>query len=483
MAISDIIRRVVTKMFPKNNLEKKLNVQIATSNIMDNAIELWRRMYQNTPPWLGGEAHVQSLNLPAAISEELARLVLTEFSFEVSGSPRAEYINGQMGNFIDNLNNTVEIWCALGGVVIKPYVAASDNPDELDRINLDVVQANRFYPTEFNSNKEITGAVFVDSKRVGDYLFTRLEHHRLTGTTYTVTNKAFKSERMNTATTEDDQLSVEHPFMQEVPLDTIDDWKGLEPETTIEDIEKPLFVYIKTPRANNIDPHSPLGASVYSRAVTTTEQADRQFSRILWEYEATEAAVDADESLFAPDKKGDPILPKGRERLFRSYEFAGTNAAGFLKEYAPQIRDESLFNGLNELCRKIEFQCGLAYGTLSDPNDVTKTAEEIRASKQRSYSTVNKMQKAWDAAFDDILYVMDAYCSLYGIAPEGEVEKACTWGDGVLEDTDTEYQRRWSMVLAGKYKLEKFYAWYFGCTEEEALDLIPAQEPVYPPIE
>ncbi len=470
-------------MFPKQNLEKKLNVQIATSNLMDNAIELWRRMYQDVPPWLGGEAHVQSLNLPAAISEELARLVLTEFNLEVSGSPRADYINEQLNNFVDNLSRTVEVWAALGGVVVKPYVIASENPDQLDRINVDVVQANRFYPTEFNSNKEIRGAVFIESKRIGDYLFTRLEYHRLAGTTYMVINKAYKSERMNTLTTEDDQLSVEHPFMEEVSLDTVDDWKGLQTETTLEGIEKPLFVYIKTPRANNVGPLSPLGASVYSRAVNTIEQADRQFTRVLWEYEASEAAVDADESLFATDKHGNPVMPKGRERLYRSYSFEGTNAAGFLKEYAPVIRDSSLFNGLNELMRKIEFQCGLAYGTLSDPSEVTKTAEEIRTSKQRSYHTVSMMQTAWSAAFEDIVYIMDAYCSLYNLAPAGQVDIACTWGDGVLEDTDKEYQRRWSMVLAGKYKLEKFYAWYFGCTEEEAKELIPAEGPTYPPVE
>ena len=42
-------------MLPKQNLEKKLNVQIATSGVMDNAISLWLQMYQDKPPWLGGK--------------------------------------------------------------------------------------------------------------------------------------------------------------------------------------------------------------------------------------------------------------------------------------------------------------------------------------------------------------------------------------------------------------------------------------------
>ena len=50
-------------MIPKKSLEKKLNVQIATSGKMDNAIQLWLNMYQNTPPWIGGEKDVKGLNL------------------------------------------------------------------------------------------------------------------------------------------------------------------------------------------------------------------------------------------------------------------------------------------------------------------------------------------------------------------------------------------------------------------------------------
>lgn len=472
-------------MLPKQNLEKKLNVQIATSGVMDNAIQLWLNMYKNTPPWLGGEANTKCLNLPATIAEEMARLVLTEFDMDITGSARATFIKEQMDTALDNMSNIVEMWCALGGVVLKPYAAGEDENGNPDEIMVDVVQANRFFPTAFNSNKEVTGAVFVDTKRVGDYIYTRLEHHNLVGDHYTVVNKAYRSERLNTMTTEDDQMSVEHPFMTEVSLESVDEWQGLEPITEMDGIEKPFFVYIKTPRANNIDPHSPLGASVYSRAVEVIEEADKQYSRILWEYEAKEAAIDADETLFSTDQRGNPVLPHGKERQYRTYDFGGTEKAGFIQAYSPEIRDSSMFNGLNKLFRNIEFLCGLAYGTISDTNSTAngeRTATEIKASKQRSYTTVSAMQKAWEAGLDDLIFVMNMLCNLYDIIPDGAIEKTVTWGDGVLEDTDIEYQRRWNMVVSGKLKLEKFYSWYFGCTEEAAKEFIPA-EPTYPPVE
>ena len=94
---------------------------------------------------------------------------------------------------------------------------------------------------------------------------------------------------------------------------------------------------------------------------------------------------------------------------------------------------------------------------------------------------VSRMQSAWESGFDRLIYVMDVLCTLYNLAPAGKAEKSVTWGDGVLEDTNLEFQRRWSMVMAGKLKLEKFYAWYFGCTEEEAFDLIPGTGMPTPP--
>lgn len=465
MALLDFFRKVWNRLIPKNSIEKRLNVSIATSAIMENAIELWTMMYENKPPWRGGEAKVIPLNLPAAISEEMSRLVLTEFKVELSGSARAIFLDKQIKRSFVNISEHMELYCAKGGICMKPYVSG-------ENIAIDFTQADRFFPIAYDSNKEITGAIFLDTKRQGDYIYTRLETHQLTGTDYTVTNKAFRSEKLNGQLTDDDYINVEHPYLTPVSLKEVEEWSELSEEpVVINNVEKPLFIYVKVPRANNLDSHSPLGTSVYSRATEVIEQTDIQFSRILWEYEATEAAVHASADMFDSDKKGKPVLPRGRERLYRAFDFEGSES--FFKEYAPEIRDNSLFSGLNKYFQRIEFLCGLSYGTISDPQQIEKTATEINASKQRSFTVVSRMQKAWENALEHLIYAMDVICTLYAMAPEGTVEKTTTWGDGVLEDTNIEYTRRWAMVLAGKLKLEKFYAWYFGCTEEEAKELIP----------
>ena len=54
---------------------------------------------------------------------------------------------------------------------------------------------------------------------------------------------------------------------KEVPLSAVPEWANLEEAVTILHVKKPLFAYFKIPNANNVDDSSPLGVSVYSRAV------------------------------------------------------------------------------------------------------------------------------------------------------------------------------------------------------------------------
>ncbi len=438
-------------------IESDLNVRIISSPEMENAVRLWLDMYKNEAPWLYTEGCEKSLCLPAGIASETARLILTEFEFRLSGSERAAFIGSRLKNMLENLSNTVETWCAAGGVVLKPYAYRSGGGEgQPDSVAVDAVRADRFFPTAFDSNKKITGAVFADSKRIGDYVYTRIERHELSGQRYTVTNRAYRSERLSRG------MPPEEPYFREIPLEDVADWRGIQPRTVIEGVSQPLFVYIKTPFANTVDPDSPLGVSVYANARELIEEADRQFSRTVWEYEAKEAAIDADENLFAADRFGDPVLPSGKERLFRTYDFEST---GFLQAYSPPIRDAAMWNGLNRILRSIEFACGLAYGTLSDVSGASsaeRTATEIKYSKQRSYASVSAMQRAWDAGFDSLLYVMNTLCDLYDLVPGGTVNKTVTWGDGVLEDAEAEYERRLKMTDMGVISKEEFRAWYFG---------------------
>ena len=85
------------------------------------------------------------------------------------------------------------------------------------------MKAVDFFPCAFNNKGEITAAVFVEGKKIGDYLYTRLEYHELTGMTYTIINKAFKSEEIYQYN-DDGTYAVRDRFRKEVPLSEVDEW-------------------------------------------------------------------------------------------------------------------------------------------------------------------------------------------------------------------------------------------------------------------
>lgn len=472
-SIGNFIRKWVDKLFPVKSLENEMKIQIAVSSKMDNAIELWKDMYENHPPWEGKDGTICT-NVPATIAEEMARLILTEFDLEVTGSQMADFINEQLERELVDLDVQMERYCAKGGIVLKPYVSV-DADGVPNRIEIDFVEADKFYPTEYNSKGEITSAVFLQHKRMGEYLYTRAEYHRFNGSSITVVNRAFRSERASTYN--DDEAVFNRPFDKPASLSDVPEWAGLSEEpVTIGNVEKPLFVYIRTAKSNNIDNGSPLGVSVYSKCVELIHEVDKLTGQIVWEYDAKEAALHVSEEFLKKDKDGKSVLPEGNERLYRSFD-EGNGTRGLFEEYSPAIRDDPMFNGLNKFLKRIEWTVGFAYGTLSDPNELDKTAAEIITSKQRSYRTVSRLQKAWNTGLKNLVDAMVVLTRLYGLTPDGTVNVNCNWGDSVLEDTEKEYQRRWAMVVSGKMKLEKFYAWYFGCTEEEAKEYIPEQQP------
>lgn len=456
------IREVLNRMFRLNQSDaKRLGAEINVSSKMQKAISMWMQLFQDDAPWL--DDTTQSLGLPAAIAAEFARLVLVEFDSQITGSARADWLNKEYHELLEQLRNAVELACAGGGVVFKPY------PDG-NGLALDCVPAWRFFPTSFNSRGQVTGAIFTERVTKGNAYYTRLEHHALTAQGYVIRNMAFLS-------------YSEDSLGNQCPLGAVNEWETLEPELTIsykEDgsaPERPLFAYFKLPFANTVDLESPLGVAVYSRAVGLIHRADEQYSRILWEFEGSELAVDAAVgALKHTGPNGKPAkLPARQKRLFRELTLDG-GQGDLYKVFSPEIRDTSLYNGLDKLLKRIEFNCSLAYGTLSDPNSVEKTAEEIRTSKQRSYSAVCDMQARLRAALEQLIWVMDFYATLYNLAPRGDYEVSYTFGDGVLEDTDKEFARRLQLVSNGYLKPEKLLAWYYGVSEEEAAEMMPAQE-------
>lgn len=437
------LRGLLNRMFDEGD-----NADIVLSDKMSNAIDLWARMYEGGGPWVTKDLH--SLRLSAAIASEFARLITLEMGVTVTGSPRADFLQAQLNRFLDSMRIYAELGCALGGIVFKPYVSGGG-------LVIDAVQGDSFFPTAFDTSNRMTGAIFIEQIKRKNAIYTRAEHHDYQNSIHTIENKAFKS---NSAS------SIGSP----IDLASVPEWAQIAPEISIENVDRPLFAYFRIPLANRIDRHSPLGVSVYSEAVDSIRDADEQFGRFMWEFEGGELAVDIDEEMFKHDQEGNVKIPKTRERLFRRHSpYHGQGSEDtFYQIFSPALRDASLKNGLNTILQKIEFQCGLAYGTISDPQAIEKTAEEIRSSKQRSYSTVHSIQTSLGYALDDLTYAMDKLATLYNLAPVGTYKTAYDFDDSIVNDPAQRKQMFWQYVTAGKFPFWRYLMEFEGYSEDEA---------------
>ncbi|MDE5771452.1 MAG: phage portal protein [Ruminococcus sp.] len=440
MNFFSLIKSAIDKFFSRN--------ESVVSHEMQTQSELWHDIYTNNALWLKND--VISLRLPTAITSELSRLVFTESEITTDEKSRYKAI---VDDFTSRLDDEFETALAFGGMMFKPYLSHG-------KIFIDMIRADCFAPVAF-VGKVMTSAIFISKKTIGNAYFTLIEYHdfNVESHTHTIKNKVCKS-------LDSEIIGWECGF------DEVSEWSGLVSEIVFRNIEKPLFSYFRVPSANDIDLDSPLGVSVYARAVDLIRQADEQWARIEWEYESKETALDV-----SMDMIKENTLPKRKNRIYRKYDVDNLDG-NFYNIFSPEIRDSAQFNYFNRILQRIEFNCGLAYGTLSDPQTIEKTAEEIKTSKQRSYTQVSAIQRNLETAINNLFYVVSVYAKIGGISSEN-AEIVCTWGDSVLEDTDKEFQRRLQMVSAGLLTKERFISWYFRCDENQASEYIPQSDGLF----
>lgn len=507
-------------MSPKHSIESVLQVTPAVSDIMSESIRLWSDLYVGRAPWLreptyDNPTRVVSLGIPALLASEKARMVTLEMKSVITQAAqdenaktplgqsgrttasqtkevpeeakRADFLNRQYYKVLKQIRRQLEYGIAKGGLVIKPYIVrypkrntagtlSYDSKLDKAEIEFDFIQADRFFPLAFDSNGKVIEAAFIQTKadKAAEKVYVRLEHHKLVHREVTVNNLAFESTDMSLASAD---IRTTSNLGNPISLANVPEWASLQPTTVISGVDRLLFAYFKMPDANTIDPYSPLGVSGYSRVIQLIKDADMQYSRLLWEFEGGELAieVDRDALMDTTDHRGRQrtYIPQTQQRLFRKIDL---NSEDTYKVFSPPLRDTSLIRGLNTILIRIEDATGVSRGTLSEVTmQEAKTATELKILKQRSYATNADIQAALQEALEDLVYVMDVYCTLYDLAPPGEYEVSFEWDDSIIVDNESELSKRITLMQNGLASKLETRMWYYGETAAQAraaLDIV-----------
>lgn len=437
----------IMRMFGYTTLKNIVGRDIALSDTMINAINDWKKMMNGQAEWTTD--YIESLRIESGICREFADVVLTEMETSVS----IERLDKIYQKTVSRLNEKLQEGLGLGSFVLKPIAA--------DRAEF--VAADKFIPITFGDDDKPLDIAFLTVKRVGenDY-YTRFERHYFENGNLTILNKCYHSQDPS-------------DIGQSCSLEEVPEWAQINPgPVTYPGMNQMDFGYYRNPLENHVD-ESACGVSIFEAARDRIKKADIRGSQLDWEYQSAERAIHVDNRALKQDKQtGRFGMTRLNKRLYRGLNLEAGKDTELLKEYSPQMRDEAYKRGLEEVKREIEFIVGLAYGDLSDVQQVEKTAAEVITSKHRKYNRVHAIEEKLEECLEDFAAGLAFYNGLY----TSGYEFKCNFNDSIITDEETERQQDRQDVSMGVMSHAEYRAKWYGETLEEAQANLPEQNQV-----
>jgi A118 family predicted phage portal protein len=489
MGLLNFIRGKIKMLF-KTDAESAFEVKTYLSSEMETAIQTWRELEGANgykPPWVGGD--IKTIRFSNTIARELASLIVQNIDIKAQaaqltagGEPiqteggevarrsggKAEMMQDAIDkDFLSRAQEIIERVIRLGGIMAKWDGEGIEYISDIDRFRI----------TDYDSDGTVTGAIFYSYYTDIDKYYTRAEWHRFethtvtddeTGETtaekkYKISNKAFVSD-------EKEELG------REISLKKTQ-WADFKPEVSFDNLEKPLFVYMKTPYSNTIDTDSPLGCSIFSECIEELRWLDIAMSTMGVETEDSKPVMFVSESAVQYAHNMGIKLP----RFVRGVEM-GINADGNIEQWTPTMQVQNRIDGINFYLSILSYKCGFDASYFSfDGNKINfNTATAVEASEQRTINTVMTYRNLLDRPktngtgrigyIHDIAYILDAMMTLNKKSVPGEFGNYEIYADFADLTASEEEDRAFDYQLTQNNYMSKvrFLVLHRGLTEEEA---------------
>lgn len=482
-------------MIPHSDIEAALGVKTMVSDAMQRALQDWYD-FAVLGYSVDRNPDTKAMGWPAMISAELARLTTLEMKVNIAGSPRAEWLAQHFQKAITpRQRRKFALALSLGSGIWKPCQVDDD-------VSVEFIPATGYYPIATDANDQLIEAVFLDQFTDSDYVYTRAEWmHVLKGPEdYHDRERDILEERdLDAAPTYPCVQIINLAFMSttrdslgtETKLEARPEWEGIEPIAYLPGLTTLPVGYFVTPIENTVDLTSDLGAAIFAPALTAICDADTQYTRLDWEYEGGEMAIDTDSTYLKPTavpkllsdeycerhygvpRDGLTVeAPKHKDRMFRGLDIntgIGQGGGPFYNVFAPTLRDSSYLQGLNQYIRQIESKAGLSFGTFSQVAMVERTATEIINSKQKSRALVRDLQTALESALTGLIAALEFWADqLPGAPARGETTVTFDWDDSILIDRLTERAQWQQEVTMGLRSKAEYRQHFFGETAKDA---------------
>jgi A118 family predicted phage portal protein len=397
-----------------------------------------------------------SLGMAKVAAQEIATLVFNEKCMvNISDKQLQTNIDDvfKQNCFSREFQRYLEYQFALGGLALKVFV-------ENGKIKISFVTADNFVPLSWNHDN-ITEGVFVNEFYKNGIKYTHLEWNLFNNGIYTIRNELYESKH-------GEELGVK------IPLNAL--FPDLQPETIIENVERPFFAYIKPNTANNIDMNSPLGISIYANAVDTLRAIDTAFDSFEREFKLGKKRIlvpaSAIRQVVDPTTGAMTRYFDANDEVYEAFNF--DDSMNRIEDISVELRVEEHIAALNALLTHFSMQIGFSAGAFTFDAAGLKTATEVISENSKTFRTKQAHETIVEAGLQELVKIIVDVAELYGIfpAPAGEYDVTVTFDDSIAEDKAT--NANYYILLSSSGLVSKVFAMQkiLGLTEEQAKQML-----------
>ena len=457
--LSNLFEAIHGKSYVESDsLYKAFEVESAMTELDKERVREWKDIYFDNAYWLVDSGkpmynilheednmELRTLGMAKSVCEEIAKLTMLEIDIKITGSEYAKYLEEQKDRLMDELIYDLEFACAVGYIVFKP-----------SEYGVDVLTPFDVIPIRYN-RKELVEAIFIDKIEKDNNIYVRAEYHNyIDDSRYIIKNKAF--------------MSIEKSMsMQEIPLNTLEEWRDIKDEVNLEGLKHPLYSVFSVPIANNIALGSKIPVSCYSGCIEQLEDLDIAYTIFTDEIRTSGKIIFMSKLAMesANEGKVKTTLPK----FIKGLDF-GVNADNTIHEYNPVIQVEKHREQLNLMLSMICGKCGFSEGHfMFNEKTGLLTATEVEADQRRTINTIGNYRTKLKESLDRLFECITDYADIYKIIPIGEYKVDYYFKD-MTANLEEDRQRNILLVKDNILPKWKYLVKFEGYSEEEARQLV-----------
>ena len=455
-------------MFLKKEAKDVFGIEINSNGKMESLINQWYNITGGNPYWLDKDDDIETINFAQLIDDITSGLVTLDIGISLPDTARGKYLQKIADYVMEKIDERVSDALGNAGIMFKP-----------NGESIDYYHPGSFMPTEWDSNKNILGCIFINRKYTEKTVYTKFEYHRYEThgdiKYYVVSNRAYKSRNANS---KGDPCS----------LTEVAEWAELLPDAYIENVDIPLFAYYANPKPNNIDRDTPLKMPFWGLCEKELKDLDVAWSRKSTEVEDSKHITFIPQQAIMYAEQHNIKIP----RFLKGLQMTAGSTEGRFDEHVATLLTEQRIQDINSILAMISTKLGFDQGFfVLDEKTGMVTATQVEADDQSTIRTIKNLRDPLRNALIKLLYGVskfidiyhdeipaEAWCATYESLKDS-IGDAFNWGD-ITYSYEEDKASWWKYRIQGDVPPWMYYVKFEGMSEEEAKAMVAEATPKTP---